>query len=90
MSIILGSLAHHRQMQVEITAYCEASEQCRHSGPLELERLIAVFGPDFVIPHSYRYFIGHLVCSKCRARQASITITPPRAELPKFPMRTVW
>ena len=75
------SLAYLKAKGETITAYCEAQPApggipCRHSERLDWDKLIAAFGPDFVIPDAYETFISRLKCSRCGSRRVSIILTP--------------
>lgn len=56
---------------------------CRHSAPVDLDKAIAVFGADFVIPNDRPRFLRRLKCARCGSKQVGIQIAdPPGSERP--------
>ena len=59
----LGDIVRHGHT---LTLNCEG---CRHWGQLDLDRLIAAHGPDYLV----RRVVDRAVCSKCVDRDAEVT-----------------
>lgn len=76
------SLAYTKAEGYRLTAFCQTQPPrgeipCRHSQELDWDKLIEVFGEDFVIPKERPRFLAALKCSKCGGRDVEIIMTPP-------------
>lgn len=80
MPTVHWSLGYFKEHGHKITAYCEQNgpePRCRHSAVVDIDKAIAKFGPDFIVPHAYARFVGSLKCAKCGSKQISIQIGNP-------------
>lgn len=69
--MVLGEL---RRSGDELTAYCipTPDNPCRHSGAVDLDRAIMIFGEDFEVATDRARFVGQLVCSVCGRRSPDL------------------
>lgn len=80
MPTVHWSLGYFKERGYGIKAYCEQpgpEPMCRHSAPVDIDKAIAVFGADFVIPHDRPRFLRSLKCAHCGSRQIGIQIVQP-------------
>lgn len=86
------SLGYFKEHGYTITAYCEQpgpEPMCRHSAVVDLDKIIEVFGGDFIVPHDYGRFVGSLRCAKCGSKRISIQIGGP-ATVDVSPAKPAW
>ena len=75
----MSTLRRLIETETGLSAHCETySPVCNHSAWLKLESIVQRFGWDFDIVDGRQQLRGRLVCSKCRARYPSLTISPSR------------
>lgn len=61
---------------LSLEGYCQ-TEGCKHFFVFELDRLIAIAGPDYVVPD----FIPDMVCTECGGRlKTALAMAPPEVE----------
>lgn len=75
----LGALKAGRY---EITAYCVAGVECRHSTKLDLDALIKLLGAGFVTVGDPNPLAARLRCEKCGGRSITLILSPPSTPSP--------
>jgi hypothetical protein len=73
----LGSLKAHGG---GLIAFCE-SRDCGHYAPIDLDKLISRFGPDFDIVDGDAQIRALLKCAKCGGKRLSVQVKPPTGRL---------
>lgn len=72
-----STLQSYREGRYGLWASCAAGPTCTHFADLDLDRLIARFGPDFDVVARKPELLDHLRCSRCGSRQVEIRIAAP-------------
>jgi len=73
----VGTLGDVVQNGHTLTLNCEA---CRHRGQLDLDKLIAQNGPDYLV----RRVVDRALCSRCLDREAHVSCPLGVANAPTF------
>ena len=70
------TLAAINANNLSLEAYCQ-TEGCRHFFVFDVDRLIALAGPDYVMPE----IIPEMVCTECGgALKTALAMMPPAGE----------
>lgn len=78
-SLTLDTLQKLRDGHYTIWAACEIDARCYHSAALDLDALIARFGPNFPFVDRRADLLASLVCSQCGRKGMQTRIAAPRS-----------
>lgn len=76
-SIRIDTLQKLRDGGYELSAHCTIDHTCHHCATLDLDVLIARFGPDFDFVDRRDELDAALRCGKCGRKGVGIRLSPP-------------
>lgn len=75
----LETLQDLKNARYRLWASCEIDERCYHSAVVDIDALIARFGPGFPFVDRRADMLASLVCSKCGRKGMQTRIAAPRS-----------